>query len=156
MQRTARIRFLGPITRKKTRDNRDHIGGPARGVDVGDRRAHRTAGPGLPHRSREQLRAHGVSDVERAHDVGAGRGLHLARLLVAHERGGHVLFHAENGLHVAHAGRDPIFWATLAVAEQDFDGDETTAWTNEVDTLLSNIDRKRHDSQRSVIGNIGR
>jgi hypothetical protein len=23
---------------------------------------------------------------------------------------------------MAHAGRDPIFWATMAIAEQDFDG----------------------------------
>lgn len=27
-----------------------------------------------------------------------------------------------SGSMMANAGRDPIFWATLAVAEQDFDG----------------------------------
>ena len=30
--------------------------------------------------------------------------------------------HNWRGSMMAHAGRDPIFWATLAVAEQDFDG----------------------------------
>jgi hypothetical protein len=30
--------------------------------------------------------------------------------------------HTLRGSMMAHAGRDPIFWATLAVAEQDFDG----------------------------------
>ncbi|MDH5559201.1 MAG: hypothetical protein OEZ03_17780, partial [Alphaproteobacteria bacterium] len=30
--------------------------------------------------------------------------------------------HTWRGSMMAHAGRDPIFWATLAVAEQDFDG----------------------------------
>jgi hypothetical protein len=32
------------------------------------------------------------------------------------------LAHEWRGSMMAHAGRDPIFWATLAVAEQDFDG----------------------------------
>ena len=30
--------------------------------------------------------------------------------------------HNWRGSMMAHAGRDPIFWATLAIAEQDFDG----------------------------------
>ncbi|MEA3277188.1 MAG: PKD domain-containing protein, partial [Pseudomonadota bacterium] len=30
--------------------------------------------------------------------------------------------HNWNGSMMAHAGRDPIFWATVAIAEQDFDG----------------------------------
>jgi hypothetical protein len=30
--------------------------------------------------------------------------------------------HSWRGSMMAHAGRDPIFWATLAIAEQDFDG----------------------------------
>jgi cytochrome c2 len=32
------------------------------------------------------------------------------------------LAHEWSGSMMAHAGRDPIFWATMAVAEQDFDG----------------------------------
>ena len=30
--------------------------------------------------------------------------------------------HNWRGSMMAHAGRDPLFWATLAIAEQDFDG----------------------------------
>ena len=30
--------------------------------------------------------------------------------------------HNWRGSMMAHAGRDPIFWATVAIAEQDFDG----------------------------------
>ena len=36
--------------------------------------------------------------------------------------GGVLISHEWRGSMMAHAGRDPIFWATMAIAEQDFDG----------------------------------
>ena len=36
--------------------------------------------------------------------------------------GGVEIAHQWRGSMMAHAGRDPIFWATMAIAEQDFDG----------------------------------
>ena len=36
--------------------------------------------------------------------------------------GGVLIAHEWRGSMMAHAGRDPIFWATMAIAEQDFDG----------------------------------
>ena len=33
-----------------------------------------------------------------------------------------TIAHDWRGSMMAHAGRDPIFWATVAIAEQDFDG----------------------------------
>ncbi|MCK5091759.1 MAG: hypothetical protein KAR30_04445, partial [Gammaproteobacteria bacterium] len=30
--------------------------------------------------------------------------------------------HSFHGSMMSHAGRDPIFWSTVAIAEQDFDG----------------------------------
>jgi hypothetical protein len=35
---------------------------------------------------------------------------------------GHEPAHGWRGSAMAHAGRDPLFWATVAIAEQDFDG----------------------------------
>jgi len=39
-----------------------------------------------------------------------------------HGMGDAQIAHQWRGSMMAHAGRDPVFWATLAVAQQDFDG----------------------------------